>query len=33
MNQKEVLPTESADGSKSVIKQVFNWVNTDLIQQ
>ena len=33
MNQKEVLPTESADGSKFAIKQAFGWVNTDLIQQ
>jgi predicted membrane metal-binding protein len=33
MNQKEVLPTESSNGSKFVVEKSFSWVNTDLIQQ
>ena len=32
INQKQILNTESANGSRFAIKQSFNWVNTDIIQ-
>jgi hypothetical protein len=32
IDQKQVLETESANGSRFVIKQSFDWVKTDLIQ-
>jgi hypothetical protein len=33
IDQKQVLKTESSDGSRYAIKQAFGWVNTELIQQ
>ena len=33
LNQKDVLVTGSADGSRFAIKQAFGWVNTSLIQE
>jgi hypothetical protein len=33
INNKEVLPTESANGSRFVAEQSFGWVNPNLVQK
>ena len=33
LNQKKVLPTESANGSRFAVKQLFGWVDTKLVQE
>jgi hypothetical protein len=33
IDQKQILKTESSDGSRYAIKQMFNWVNTDIVQE
>lgn len=32
INQKQVLPTQSTDGSQKVVNQLFEWVNPNLVQ-
>jgi hypothetical protein len=32
LNEKEVLPTETVDGSDKAIAQLFRWVNPDIAQ-